>query len=350
MVRSQFSNAILSVFGLSDSTQLVSRTEYATTWSANVPTSQEYAVKVITLAGHELKYSLTVQILPPPAPTTTPAPTATRPLAVTPTQVPSVSSGDIPLLWRGDLRLSERPLSDLSPEAARFLETRDAAWGVAVIVPSQNTVYLANADQELEMASVVKVLIMLTVLDRAMQEHRYVAEDELELLWPMITESDNDSATYLWNQVGCGTGIKGYLARIGVSGITPYIGPYWGTSVASARAVSLVLARVAFSDLLDDSSRKLALELLLKVIPSQRWGICPQAGSQQNHKDIVGLKNGWYPEERGWRVNSAGFIVSSAGHQPAYTIAVMTNLQPNWPYGIDTIEGVSSRIHAMLHP
>ena len=263
---------------------------------------------------------------------------------------PSVSSGDIPLLWRGDLRLSERPLSDLSLEAAQFLGTRDAVWGVAVIVPSQNTLYLANADQQLEMASVVKVLIMLTMLDRAVQEHRYVAEDELELLWPMITESDNDSATYLWNQIGGAVGIRGYLSRIGVSGITPYNGPDWGTSVASARAVSLVLARVAFSDLLDDFSRKLALELLVKVIPSQRWGISPKAESRQDHKDIVGLKNGWYPEEQGWRVNSAGFVVSSAGHQPAYVIAVMTNLQPNWPYGIDTVEGVSSRIHAVLHP
>jgi hypothetical protein len=260
-----------------------------------------------------------------------------------------VSSSDIPLLWRGDLLLSERPLSDLSPEAAKFLETRDVPWGVAVIVPSQNAVYLANADQQLEMASVVKVLIMLTVLDRAVQEHRYVAEDELELLWPMITESDNDSATYLWNQIGGGATVRGYLTRIGVSGITPYNGPYWGTSVASARAISLVLAKVAFSNLLDDFSRKLALDLLLKVVPSQRWGISPKAESQQSHRDSVGLKNGWYPEEQGWRVNSAGFVVSSAGHQPAYVIAVMTNLQPNWPYGIDTIEGVSSRIHAALH-
>ncbi|MDO8670962.1 MAG: hypothetical protein Q7O66_05970 [Dehalococcoidia bacterium] len=353
-LRSQFSNAILSVFGLSDEAQLVSRSEYVTNWSGTAPASQDYAVKVITLAGYDLSYSLSIQLLPA-EPTPTPAVTASpvpKPTS-SPTPVPSSSlpsASDVPILVRGDLRLSERPLADLSPDAARFLQSRAADWGVAVVVPGTMTVYVANPDQKLETASVVKVLIMLTVFDQAKQEHRNVGEDELELMWPMITESDNDSATFLWNLIGGGARIKTYLYGIGILDIDPYMGPFYGTTVASARAVATILARTAFGDLLEGTDRKDAVQMLLEVVRSQRWGVPSGAETGSGHRDRVGLKNGWYPEERGWRVNSTGFFVSPSANQPAYALAVMTNRQSEFRYGVDTIEGVASRIHSALHP
>ncbi|MBI2862173.1 MAG: hypothetical protein HYX89_05075 [Chloroflexi bacterium] len=366
-LRSEFKNAVLSAYGLDDETQLVSRTEFATDWSGVLLASQDYALKVITVAGYDLKYTLTIQLLPPtPTPTSvaTPTPTLTPTVVSTagPTKIPittptpaptqpspSETPASIPQLFHGDLRLSEQPLAELSPDASEFLQSRAPAWGVAIIIPSHGTIYAANPDEQLEMASVVKVLILLEVLDQAAQEHRYVDEAELHLLWPMITESDNDSATKLWNQVGGGPAINNYLRRIGVSGIAPYNGPYWGTSIASARSISLVFAKLAFGDILDEPSRKLALTLLQRVIPSQRWGVSSAAEGQASHRDAVGLKDGWYPDDAGWRVNSAGFIVPSSGDEPSYTIAVMTNRQPTWNYGKATIGEVASRIHAALH-
>jgi hypothetical protein len=43
-------------------------------------------------------------------------------------------------------------------------------------------------------------------------------------------------------------------------------------------------------------------------------------------------------------VNSIGFIVSRNGRQ-SYSIAVLTNNQSSWDYGIATIEGLANRIN-----
>jgi hypothetical protein len=165
----------------------------------------------------------------------------------------------------------------------------------------------------------------------------------------MITESDNDSTTQLWNRLGGGRAVKAYLRRIGVGSIEPYDGPYWGTSLASARAVALVFAKLAFGDILDAPHRALALDLLGKVVPSQRWGVPAGAEGRGTDGDSLALKNGWYPAEAGWRVNSAGIVFPRDGNTPAYALAVMTNSQESWRYGIATIEGVATRVHAVLH-
>jgi hypothetical protein len=86
---------------------------------------------------------------------------------------------------------------------------------------------------------------------------------------------------------------------------------------------------------------------LQKVTPGQRWGITAGTESGERANAAVGLKNGWYPADSGWRINSIGFIVSRDAQQ-YYSIAVLTNDQPSRSYGIDTIEGVAREIRASL--
>ncbi len=344
---SQFNNAILSAFGLVNESNLVTRNEYATSWSGRIPTSQDYAVKVISLAGNDLKYTLTVSLSPSTGSSGTGAATP----VVTPTAQPSRPAPNPPssLKLSGTIDLQEWTLAHVSSDASQFLENRAPKWGLAVILPDERIVYVANADEQMETASVVKVFIMVTLLDRALQEGRLVDEDEVELLVPMITESDNDSTTQIWNMIGGGRSVKSYLSRIGVAGVEPYNGPYWGTSLASARAVALVFAKLAFGDILDETSRAFALELLRRVVPAQRWGISAGTEGKGSDEDIVALKNGWYPAEAGWRVNSAGVIIPRDLNADAFAIAVMTNSQESWSYGIATIEGGAARIHNVLH-
>ena len=213
--------------------------------------------------------------------------------------------------------------------------------------PCNQTGSERELDAQLELASAVKVLIALAVLDAAQRENRYVDRFELSLLWPMITLSDNDSATRLWDQIGGGPGLANYPASIGATGISPYDGPYWGTSTASANSLATVVARAAFGDLQNSEHRKLFLNLLESVTPSQRWGISAAAEGEGGSGDLVGLKNGWYPADAGWRVNSVGFVVSNDGLR-YYTIAILTNSQANWDYGIATIEGVAERVHSAI--
>jgi hypothetical protein len=82
--------------------------------------------------------------------------------------------------------------------------------------------------------------------------------------------------------------------------------------------------------------------MLQSVIAEQRWGI--PAGADSSGSEIVGVKDGWYPDDAGWRVNSVGFISPLSSGEEPYAIAVMTNLQTSQEYGIVTIEGLAEPV------
>ena len=246
------------------------------------------------------------------------------------------------------LELAERPLAELSIDAQEFLEGREGKWGVAVVVPSHRRIYAANGDQLMPMASIAKVAIMLTTMDRAVQDNRDITERDLELLRPMITESDNDAADLLWKELGGGAALEAYLRSEGIIDIVADTGDYWGASRASAKSAALLFAKIAFGETLEQPWRDLAFDLLSSVIPSQRWGVTAGMPSEWPSGTVIGLKNGWYPADYDdWWVNSAGMIIPG-GDRPAYTIAVLTTEQPSWEYGIATIEGVAERVHVAL--
>ena len=107
-LRSQFSNAILSVYGLTYGEVLVSVTEFKARFTGILPSSQDYAIRVITLAGDELDYHLDVQLqrrsstIPPLSSPTSPPPDTSTPTPevvalATPTQSSPVSGVRPPL-------------------------------------------------------------------------------------------------------------------------------------------------------------------------------------------------------------------------------------------------------------
>src|SRR4030095_14002712 len=124
---------------------------------------------------------------------------------------------------------------------------------------------------------------------------------------------------------------------IGVSGFTPDPGQSWGVSFVSARAMATTLGKLVNGEILDAPTRQLAIKLLDSVTPSQRWGIT--AGADVEAGDHVAIKNGWYPGDEGWRVNSVGIVRPASGDP--YAIAVVTDGRPSWDEGIATIEGIA---------
>src|SRR5207249_4897872 len=86
----------------------------------------------------------------------------------------------------------------------RSCRSRAPIWGVAIVVPSRGLVFAENADTQVPVASIVKALVLLVVLEQAREDHRPVSEEDLALLWPMITESDNDATSQLWEHIGRG--------------------------------------------------------------------------------------------------------------------------------------------------
>jgi hypothetical protein len=129
-----------------------------------------------------------------------------------------------------------------------------------------------------------------------------------------------------------------------VTGFTPDPGASWGVSFVSARALATILGKLLTGDILDGPSRTLALRMLDGVVAEQRWGVT--AGLDEAN-DQVGLKNGWYPGDEGWRVNSVGIIRPKTG--APYTIAVVTDARPTWREGIDAIESIAEQVNLQLH-
>jgi len=334
VVRSDFDNAVLSVSGLTDGMPLLSRREYVVQRVLTLPGDQDYSIKVVSLAGYQLPFVLRVGH---GAPAQQPAPSAR------PTDVPLPSRTPSPAPPRAPTQI-ERSLDQVSAPAVVFGRSRAPIWGTAVVIPSRGVVYAENADVQLPVASIVKTLVLLVVLEQARQDHRPVADQDLALLWPMITESDNDATSQLWERIGRGQAVSSYLASVGVTGFTPDPGTSWGVSFASARAMATILGKLLNGDILDPSSRALAFRMLDAVVPEQRWGI--SAGTDATKGDQVELKNGWYPGDEGWRVNSVGIVRPRTG--APYAIAIVTGGRVSWQEGIDTIEGIAAPINSAM--
>jgi hypothetical protein len=328
-------SAILSIQGLGDESQILSFREYATVFDAELPATQEYAVRVVSVSGSDLDVNIEYEMEAPPVPTATPPP------APVPQTVSELAS-TVPILFEGNLPQEDAALGDVSQPAADFFPEREPLRGIAVIVPDEGLAYVENGDEQMETASVIKVVVMACVMHRAELQGRLVDELELSLMWPMITESNNDATDALWSDLGGGPGVAACLESLGAGGITPYMGPYWGTSTASARGIADLMARLAYGDLVVAEHRAAALVMLISVISGQRWGV--SAGADASGEEIVGVKDGWYPDEAGWRVNSVGFISPLGFGEVPYAIAVMTNLQATQEYGIETIEGLAEPV------
>ena len=335
-IRSEFDNAVLSVSGLSDGSTLLSRSEYRARATLTLPGDQDYVARVISLAGYPLPYVIELRRQ---AATRTPAPAASPTGAPLPPATPSPAPSP-PAAGRPE----DRALAQMSEAAQTFARSRPPVWGVAVFVPARGIVYAEDADVQVPAASVVKVLVLLVVLEQARQEGRPATEGELALLWPMITESDNDATSELWERIGRGQAVSGYLASVGVTGFRPDPRTSWGVSFVSARAMATILGKLLAGEVLDAPSRALAIRMLDGVIPQQRWGI--SAGTSAAAGDRVGLKNGWYPGNEGWRVNSVGIVLPRTGD--SYAIAIVTGGRASWREGIDTIEGIAAPMNEAL--
>ena len=269
-----------------------------------------------------------------------PAVLASNLSAPQPTRVPpapsSTSLGQFP----------ERSLATLSPDAARYLRGRPGQIGVAVVDPERGALYLDNGMQRFALNSVVKVLIMLTVLDRTLREAREPTARELALLESMITVSDNEAAVALWSEIGGPVGVAAYVRSVGLSKVRFDPEEHWGDTKASARDVAVLLGTLTGGSTLDQPGRERAIDLMQRVVPEQRWGIA-DALDQAPPRTLVGLKNGWWEDGDGWQLNSAGFVQPVDG-RPVYTVAILTRLQPSLSEGLATIEGVARLIHAAL--
>jgi Beta-lactamase enzyme family len=221
-----------------------------------------------------------------------------------------------------------------------YIATRHGAVSVAVYDGVAKDLLVVHPKVRGRTASIVKVDILETLLH---QTGGHLSEDQRETATSMIENSDNDSATDLWNQDGGAPGVHAYNDDLGLTQTTPNVD--WGlTTTSAADQVTLVRELMHKSTLLTTSGRAFQRRLMRHVEADQRWGI--SAGPPKTA--VVGIKNGWLPVDEDndlWAVNSIGWVSGSGKH---YVIAVITQHDPTMGYGIATIQHISRTVWAHM--
>ena len=190
-------------------------------------------------------------------------------------------------------------------------------------------------------ASSMKVPILLAFLNTIEQQGRGPTDGERGLMTTMIENSNNDSATALYNEVGGAPGVAAYMQRIGVSGLS--VNPKaWGWSLISPWTMVNLLTLLNAGAILTPQDRTLALTLMENVEADERVGV----GDTAPPGATVAMKDGWVIGPDGlWAVNSSG-IVTTRGE--TYIIAAYTQGQPSLGAGQSTIRQICATVAARL--
>lgn len=241
----------------------------------------------------------------------------------------------------------EQPLATLAPRAADFLATREGRVSVAVIDLNDGAAYTYGRADRYELASVGKVAILVTFLEHAHLERLEITPSEQQLLHDMITLSDGDATTAIWVRSGRVSGVGGMLNRIGLG--EPRIRLVegdWGGMTATALDVALLFAEVGAGRVLSEESRRHALALLEDISEAQRWGVSAGFSNHGDRDDRLAFKNGWWGDSDSmeWIVHSAAVVTDQDG-RGRYAVAILSDRQPAYGYGIETLEGVAREIH-----
>jgi beta-lactamase class A len=209
----------------------------------------------------------------------------------------------------------------LDTTLAGYLDTFGTRVGVEVTDLTRGLTYTHNADLAYIIASTMKVPIMLTLLAQLEAKRREPTDTELSQLTAMIVHSDNNAATALYKQIGWQGGINRFMAKLGISGLspaTPTVG--WGYSTVTPAAMIALLVRLYLGTVLNATHRLLALRLMEHVEVAQRIGV----GDSSPAGATVAMKDGWISiaDQNGpYVMNSTGIVTRGA---ETYVIGVFT--------------------------
>ncbi|HEY3880902.1 MAG TPA: serine hydrolase [Trebonia sp.] len=230
----------------------------------------------------------------------------------------------------------------LSADIQAELRGREGHHAVTVYDTVTGISCHTGATRHFDSASIVKAIILGALLRWHQETGTPLSAWEKDEATLMITESDNDAATALWDEVGM-TRLQHFLnlAKMGETQLGQ--DGYWGLTQVTAHDEMLLLTLLTRpNSVLSSSSRSYQLGLMSRVISSQRWGTPAGAPGDVT----VHVKNGWLPDDTGWHINSIGAFT---GKTKNYMIAVLTDDSPSEQYGIDTVEDVARVVHRDLN-
>ena len=193
-----------------------------------------------------------------------------------------------------------------------------------------------SGTEEFVTASIVKVDILVTLLYQAQEASQAITAGEQELAATMIENSDNDSASDLYNDVGGATAIDDTNRVCGLSETAVGTGGYWGLTTTTVDD-QLRLLRVVFTSPspLSAASQDYIKTLMGSVEADQQWGV-PVAADPAT---LFMVKNGWLPNPTLWEINSIGEIVHDGQRM---LMAVLSDDNASEDSGISFVEAVAT--------
>ena len=235
--------------------------------------------------------------------------------------------------------------AQLSADIYQGLSGRDGVHAVSVYDRVTGVSCLYNGSKHFDSASIVKAIIMAAVLRWHQETGTPLSSWEKSEATLMITQSDNDAATDLWNEVGMNN-LQHFLDLAGMGETQLGQDGQWGLTQVTAHDEMLLLKLLsAPNSVLDAYSRSYQLGLMAQVTSWESWGVT--AGTPSGVTWHV--KNGWLPDATGWHINSIGTF---SGHGENYMIAVLsdnTDMNHDEQYGINTIEDVARLVQRDLN-
>ena len=180
-------------------------------------------------------------------------------------------------------------------------------------------------------ASVMKAMFMVAYLNHPSVRDRALRGSDMDLLRPMVTRSDNATATRIRDFVG-NWRLRRLAERVGMKRFRT--AAIWGHSEVNAADQTLFFERI--DQFVPERHRERALDLLASIVPSQRWGV----GRVQPDGWRLYFKGGW--GSGSGAVDHQVALLRRGEHRVA--VAVMTTSNGSHSYGKETLRGVFKRL------
>jgi hypothetical protein len=225
-------------------------------------------------------------------------------------------------------------------DVANYAAGRDGDLEVSVADLTTGAVLDApTAQPPLETASIIKVAIAVTPLRQVEADGRDLTDAEMYALTYMIEVSSNDSASYLWDDVGGADGVQPTLDAVGMPQTALDEGSAWGATTTTADDQARLLLALRAGWLLNPDDTALVLDLMRHVDPSQRWGAADAAPDLD-----PAVKNGWFADADTWRVHCLAIFDQGLPHPFAISILTRYSVELGQEYGEDTCRDATSLV------
>lgn len=214
---------------------------------------------------------------------------------------------------------------------AAIAYARTRVGDIAFAVRTDRSFYGYRPDHVEWSASMVKSMMLVAYLDEPWVADRELNAADGALLWPMITQSDNEDADQVYEIIGPGA-LYALAARVGMQSFSTQ--SIWGETHVTARGLTKFFLHI--DSYVVPRHRGYAMAALANIEPSERWGVGEVA------------PRGWKLYFKGGWGYGTGLIDSQVALLrrgcARVSVAVLTMHDGSHAYGKATLRGLFARL------